>query len=176
MNKKKVFLSAMLIALLLAVSVGGTIAWLTDNSGPVTNTFTPAQVDTEIEEVFAGNAKTSIKVRNVSDVKNIPAYIRVALVGNWCDADGNIVEPWTPSFTLGDGWDDGNDGYYYHKEPVAVGDTTSELLGSAISGTDANKSGLRLIVTVIQQGIQSEPTSVVAENWGVTVSGTTISK
>ena len=176
MNKKKAFLLAMLIALLLAVSVGGTIAWLTDNSGPVTNTFTPAQVDTEIEEVFAGNAKTSIKIRNVSNVKNIPAYIRVAVVGNWCDASGNIVEPWTPSFTLGAGWDDGADGYYYHKEPVAVGDTTSELLGSEISGTDANKSGLRLIVTVIQQGIQSEPISVVQGKWGVTVSGTTISK
>lgn len=44
--------AALLLALVLALTVvvGGTIAWLTDDSGPVVNTFTPSKVQVDIRE------------------------------------------------------------------------------------------------------------------------------
>lgn len=38
------------IALLVGTAVGGTLAWLTDNSGPVMNTFTVGNIDIDLEE------------------------------------------------------------------------------------------------------------------------------
>jgi len=38
------------IVLVLVVGVGATLAWLTDKSGPVTNTFTPSTIDIELDE------------------------------------------------------------------------------------------------------------------------------
>jgi len=49
MKKSKVLLLLVCAALLVAVSVMGTLAWLTDKSA-VTNTFTVGQVDIEVDE------------------------------------------------------------------------------------------------------------------------------
>lgn len=43
---------ALVLALVLLIGsvVGGTLAWLTDNSGPVTNTFTESNIEIELDE------------------------------------------------------------------------------------------------------------------------------
>lgn len=175
-NKKKSILLLITIAALLLAAVGGTVAYLVTSTDPVVNTFTPASVDTEIDETFEDNVKSSIKVINNG---NIPVYVRVAVVGNWVK-DGKVVDSWTPGFTVGEDWDEGGDGYYYYTKPVEakVGDTpgvTTDLLGSSIEAAP-RADGTILEVTVIQQSIQAEPTSVVVDEWGVTLSGTSISK
>lgn len=49
-NMKKILVLALAALLLVAVGVGGTLAWLTATSGPVTNTFTPAGIEIELKE------------------------------------------------------------------------------------------------------------------------------
>lgn len=168
--KIKTILTLAALALLLTFAVGGTLAYLIAGTDEVENVFTPAQVDTEIKETIENNAKTSITVENVQNDKNIPAYVRVAVVGNWCDASGNIVEPWDGEFSYNmTDWTKEGD-YYYYKRVLAVGAETENLLaeGETISGTstDPSKEGLHLEVTVIQQAVQSEPNNAVKDAWG----------
>ena len=47
------------VVLLLGVAIGGTIAWLSTKTTPVTNTFTPAKVTCKVEEDF--DADTGVK-------------------------------------------------------------------------------------------------------------------
>lgn len=56
--KKKIALSIAAIALVICCAVGGTLAWLTDQTGPVVNTFTVGNIDitlTESEGVTSSN-------------------------------------------------------------------------------------------------------------------------
>lgn len=149
------------VAVLLLATVGGTLAYLTDRTDELTNTFTPTKVDTEIDEEFDGSTKSQIIISNASD--SIKVYVRVALVGNWVNAEGKIVRPWDVSFTLGRNWVKHTDGYYYYTQPVEAGQATTNLLGTGIEASIENGETLEL--TVIQQAVQAEPSTVVDEVW-----------
>ena len=76
-----------------------------------------------------------------------------------------------PGFTLGNGWF-AKDGFYYYNKPVAPdAKPANDLIGSSGIAlkeyTDAD--GGRQVIEVIAEAIQSVPTSVVADNWNVTV-------
>lgn len=51
-NTLKPMLIAMAVVLLLGCVTGGTLAWLTSTTGPVTNTFTTADVSITLTETF----------------------------------------------------------------------------------------------------------------------------
>ena len=169
MNRRKSITLAILVVLLLTFAVSGTIAYITTQSGPVENVFTPAKVDTEIEEEFNdNNVKTSVVIKNTvaAEYGGIPVYVRVAIVGNYVDnTTGEIVAAWTPSFTVDSGWTMVGD-YYYYTSEVAPGGETTNLLGSPISPDTATYPNAHLEVTVIHQSIQSEPTSAAQSAWG----------
>lgn len=57
MNKKKLTI-AISVALIALLAIGGTLAWLTDKSGPVTNTFTAGDVDIKLTETDATGNET----------------------------------------------------------------------------------------------------------------------
>lgn len=168
MKHKKSLLAAILVVILLASAVSGTIAYLKASTQKVVNKFTPAKVDTKIEESFTNGNKSSITVKNSSDSDAIPAYVRVAIVGNWCDEEGKVVEAWNEDITIDEtAWEKHADGFYYYKKKLPVGSETENLLKVAIASTDDAHPGLHLEVTVMQQAIQSEPKTAVTEKWGV---------
>lgn len=55
--KKKIALSIAAIALVICCAVGGTLAWLTDKTGPVTNTFTVGNIDITLAETTGNSYK-----------------------------------------------------------------------------------------------------------------------
>ena len=166
MKHKKSLLTVILVVILLTSAVSGTIAYLKTSTGTVTNTFQPSKVDTKIVEGFDQNGnKNSIVIANKAD--STSAFVRVAIVGNWCDSNGNIVEPWNGSLTLGADWNQSGD-YYYYTKALAAGESTGNLLGAAISAEHLTNDNLSLEITVMQQAIQSEPLSAVSQKWGVT--------
>ena len=55
--KKKFALSIAAIALVICCAVGGTLAWLTDKTGPVTNTFTVGNIDITLAETTGNSYK-----------------------------------------------------------------------------------------------------------------------
>lgn len=55
--KKKIFIPIIALALVVCCAVGGTIAWLTDVTDPVTNTFTVGNIDIELIETTGATYK-----------------------------------------------------------------------------------------------------------------------
>ena len=55
--KKKIALSIAAIALVICCAVGGTLAWLTDKTGPVVNTFTVGNIDITLAETTGNSYK-----------------------------------------------------------------------------------------------------------------------
>lgn len=150
------------LALILVLAVGGTVAYIFTQTGPVINTFTPADAKITVNEEISSNQKTSITVVNNST--GVPVYIRVALVANMIDEDKNVTGTASvPTFTPGDNWIVGNDGYYYYTEPVPVGGSTGNLLQSPMT-LDENMQ-----VVVLADAIQAMPKQAVIDAWGVTV-------
>lgn len=153
------------LCLIFALAVGTTFALLKANTEPVTNTFTAAKSGTDIVEKLDGSQKTSIAVKNTGTAVS---YVRVKLVMNWVDENGNVsAEPVniTPSIT--DNWFL-KDGIYYYKMPVAAKDFTTNLLKTPIT-QDAAPEGYHLEVTVLAESIQAAPSKAVTDSWGVRV-------
>lgn len=177
-TKKPVALVAILV--LLCCAVAGTVAYLVTSTNPVTNTFTPASVSTEVKETFENGVKSDVKIKNTG---NIDAYIRAAVIVNWADAQGNVYGGATPvadtDYTLtlktgeNENWFQGSDGYYYCKTSVASRSETPVLIESCAKTTGARvPEGYDLQVTILADGIQSEPVKAVSEAWPAVRVGT----
>lgn len=168
-KKLAVLLAA--VTLLLTFTVSGTVAFLTENTESLTNTFIPVELDTVIVESVSAGQKTSIKVQNIQADNHIDVYVRVAVVGNWVDENGAIVAPWELSAYNTASWTKRSDGFYYYNSVLLVGDTTAELLASGgIKESDYTRpeGADHLVVTVVHQSIQAEPATVVQSAWGWT--------
>lgn len=169
--KRSLVLVVSVLALVLAVA-GGTLAWLTANSGPVTNTFTPAQVTCTVEETFDGTTKSDVKIKNTS---NIDAYIRAYVVVTWKDAEGNVYgklpvkdTDYTMTMPNNTKWFKSGD-YYYYPDAVPSGASTGMLIKECkLIGTPP-ADGYSLSVEIIAEAIQSLPATTVASVWPVTV-------
>lgn len=150
---KSIVLLAVL-AVMLALPVSGTMAYLVVGTGELVNTFTPVQVDTVINETVVKGSKSAIKVENKDDEKNIPVYVRVAVVGNWVNESGQIVAPW-PAPACASGWTKAGDGFYYYNSVLQVGTETSELFSVAITEEGKPDGADHLVVTVVHQAVQA---------------------
>lgn len=159
------------VVLLLALAVGGTIAWLSTKTTPVTNTFTPAEVNCKVEEKFDKTTGEKTNV-NVTNTGNIAVYIRAKLVTyRTNDARqhiGGTAE--LPKFKLGENWVE-KDGYYYYTLPVAPGKKPAANLADSMTLEKSYKDadGGKQALDVMAEAIQSEPEKAVGEAWGVTI-------
>ncbi len=168
LRRGKLTSTVVAIALLLTLTVGGTVAWLFTKTDPVTNTFTPSSVTCEVTEDF--NKETGVKENvNVKNTGNIAAYIRVKLVTYRTNDNGQHIGGTAslPEFTLGTGWVKyGN--YYYYTLPVAPNQMPATNLANsmtlAVSYDDAD--GGKQAIDVMAEAIQSVPQAAVQAAWG----------
>jgi hypothetical protein len=154
------------LCLIFALAVGTTLAYLKANTSPVTNTFTAAKSDIKIDEDVTGGQKKSIIVQNTGTATS---YVRVKLVCNWVDKDGDVSATPVPAPTITNSdWLE-KDGIYYYTKPVAPTGQTSNLLdGNPITQPNAPE-GCHLEVTVLAESIQAAPSKAVTDSWGVRV-------
>jgi hypothetical protein len=146
------------VAMLLCCTVGGSLAWLVSNTASVTNTFTPGQVTSYVDESFDGTTKSNVKVTNTGNVR---AYIRAAIVVNWADGDGNVsgIKPvrgtdYTLDLNLGEKWLEGSDDYYYYAQRVNPEKDTDVLIKSCKQ--TGSLTGYQLQVTILADAIQAD--------------------
>jgi len=96
------------------------------------------------------------------------SYVRVKLVMNWVDENGNVSA--TPVNITVD-YDNTNwfeqDGIYYYKMPVAPDGKTENLLkaDSPITEPADKPAGCHLEVTVLAESIQAAPSKAVEGAW-----------
>ena len=159
------------LCLIFALAVGTTVALLKANTAPVTNTFTAAKSKITIEEKTDNGIKSEIYVKNEGTATS---YVRVKLVCNWVDKDGNVSATPVPAPTITNSDWFVKDGIYYYKMPVAPKDQTSNLLNdNPIEQPEGAPDGYHLEVTVRAESIQAAPSKAVTESWGVGVDSVT---
>ena len=175
-KNNKSFLLLASLALIVTAVIGTTMAYLVSDTPAVINTFTPARVDSYVDESFNGTTKEYVKIQNTGD---IPAYIRVALICTWKDAKGNFVSE--PAYledldiVWGELGEDGDDadkgywvesaGYYYYSTEVPAGGFTGNLIDSATVETE---NGYQFNLEIISSAIQAKPANVVTDVWDFT--------
>ena len=162
--------TTMLIAtvLLLALAIGGTIAWLSTKDAPIQNKFLPSKVTCEVQEKFDGTTGEKTKV-NVKNTGTIDAFIRVKLVTYRTNDQGQHIGGTAslPSFVLGADWVKYGD-YYYYTKPVAPNQTPATNLTDSmtLTGSYADTDGGKQAVDVMAEAIQSVPVEAVQAAWG----------
>lgn len=101
---------AMMLSLVLVIGcvVGGTLAWLTANSDPITNTFTESNIDITLSENNPAN-RTAQMIPGWTITKN--PEVTVAADSEDCWLFVKITESTTPdldayiSYAIADGWE-----------------------------------------------------------------------
>lgn len=155
MKNRKILL---LVLLLFAASmgIGGTLAYLTDTTEEIENTFLPGIVPPSIEEEFDGRIKENVCVRNDG---NINAYIRAHAVITWKDEQGNLA-PQQPvagkDYTIqwaDSAWQKYGD-YHYCLTPVKPQESTPVLIHKVVQ--KAEKEEYSLVVEIAAQTIQAD--------------------
>lgn len=161
------------VVLLLGVAIGGTIAWLSTKTTPVTNTFTPAEVTCDVTENFDENTGVKTKV-NVTNTGNIDVYIRVKLVTYRTNDAGQHIGGTAelPKINLGENWVKYG-GYYYYTLPVEPKAQPHTNLADRMtlekSYKDEDADGGKQALDVMAEAIQSAPEKAVADAWGVKI-------
>ena len=165
---KKLLIIASIVLMVIAV-VSGTIAFLLTNAGPLTNTFTPSSVSTEITEEFDGKVKSNVNAMNTGDTE---VYIRIRLVTYRVNDAGERIGGTAeiPEFTLGKDWVK-YDEHYYYTLPVAPGQKPANNLIDRIELKEYDDAdGGKQVIEVIAEAIQSDPAAAVNDAWGVSIS------
>ncbi len=180
-TSRKKWLTGIIAAVVtVCIAVGGTIAFLTAYTEPITNTFQMSTVDIDITDEVEDGVKKDVGVTNNS-TDGVPIYARIRFVTYWEDEDGNIVaSDEQPILPFEDGAKDaeGKDmeldtenwfeynGYYYYKHSIPA-DTDPVILFDSFKMQE--KDGLHQVLEVLAEGIQSMPEEAVEDAWGMTV-------
>ncbi len=174
---KKTKILLVCLILIATVAVGTTTAFLIDESGILTNTFNPNDVNTEVEETLSGNVKSNVKIKNVGTTD---AFIRAYISVSWQDAQGNVFgtapvlgTDYTMSTDTTGAWVKAADGFYYHVKSVAAEMSTSVLINSCSPVAGRAPDGYELTVEILGSGIQNKPVRVVKDKWQSGVSDAT---
>ena len=140
-----------------------TIRYTNDRTAePVTDNFEEAYVACDI--VAGENG-----LYTVTNTGNVSAYIRVTAIPMWVNASGeaHFTEP-VVTFTADENWIAADDGYYYYKTSVAVGDSVTITLIHD-DGTDPCPVGYVLDMNFVAEVIQSVPNMAVQDAWDITL-------
>ena len=155
--KSKISLWASVLALVIVIGVGVTMALSAVNSNPVNNTFAVADIDTEIDEVLDnGNKQVSITNNGPSD-----AYVRARIMVSGVNPGNVVIVDKVPTtveankvylvmqnngigdkqWTKEDSNTNGNysDDFYYYLGVLAEDQKSANLLEKVVLGSNLQK-------------------------------------
>lgn len=172
-------LMLVLLLLVILVSVGTTLAYLSTKTESIENTFTSADVSSEVEETFDGTTKTEVSIKNTGKVD---AYIRAVVIVTWVADEGADVyatkpvedEDYKISYASEVNWKKGANDFWYFTSPVGTGESTADLIKSCTVVEGKAPEGYHLSVEIVASAIQASPETVVETQWGVTVENNVI--
>ena len=126
--KKKSLALLLAIAIVVVGAVAGTVAWLTDQTPSVTNTFTTSDINIELKEtknnfqmIPGWNIEKDPKVTVKTGSEACYLFVKLEKSDNFADF---------MTYKMADGWQalSGNAGVYYREVAAATADTTFEVL------------------------------------------------
>lgn len=135
--KKKSLALLLAIAIVVVGAVAGTVAWLTDKTPSVTNTFTTSDINIELKEtknhfqmIPGWDIEKDPKVTVKADSEACYLFVKLEKSTNF---DTFMT------YEMAEGWTalPGNDGVFYREVAAATADTTFEVLkGNQVSVKD----------------------------------------
>lgn len=172
-NMKKILILSLAALLLVAVSVGGTIAFLTDTTDAVTNVFTTSHVDITLEETEQTYKMIPGAVLPKDPTVTVLADSEACWVFVKIDEEGNVAN--YIEYTVASPWQavPGYTGVYYIEQaatatdvpyPVLANDqvTVKEGLDNAdMTAAETNQPKL----TFTAYAVQKEAAGSAAEAW-----------
>lgn len=125
---RKAFLFALAAVLLIGCSVGGTLAWLTANTGAVTNTFTVGDIEIDLAESEELDLKM---VPGCTIAKDPKVTVKAGSEACWLFVkieESNVDDFIT--YNVAEGWTALTDvnGVYYREVPATTADTAFDIL------------------------------------------------
>ena len=124
--KKKTLISIIAVALVICVSIGGVLAYLTATTNEVVNTFTVGNINLDLTETTGNQYKMvpgqpitkDPKVTVKANSEESYVFVKVTKSTN-----ANFDDYMT--YDIADGWTalDGNDGVYYREVTATTADT-----------------------------------------------------
>ena len=164
-NLRRVLLTVALVAVVACASIGGTIAWLVDSTGPVTNTFTVGDINIDLTETGATNNQKDYKFVPGDTLSKDPKvtveanseacwlFVHVAesnntLPGSISSDSAEKVISWS----IANGWTavPGHAGYYYREVSAQ---TTAQDFNILAGGTTANQNGQVTVSENVEKGM-----------------------
>lgn len=152
-NARRILLLVGLMSLVAVISIGGTIAWLTDSTETITNTFTSSNIDITLEEsenldlkMVPGNDITKDpKVTVATGSEDCWLFVKLEKSTNYGDflKDYVIADGWIQLTKVVDGVETNVDGVYYRT-------VTTEQMGTQIPVLKDNKVTVLESVTKTQ--------------------------
>lgn len=126
----KAFAAVLALVLVLGCALGGTVAWLVAESGPVTNTFTYGDINIALTETTGVDYKIipgvdiakDPKVTVKADSEACWLFVKVEETGTF--VDGKVT------YSVADGWTalTGQPGVYYREVGAVTADTDFYVL------------------------------------------------
>lgn len=161
------------VTILVLGATFGTLAYLSAQTNQIVNEFTPSRVTSYVvENDSRGTTKKDVKIQNTGDTE---AFIRASIVITWqrYNETTQMYEVCYDSPTSDDyvidlnssDWFLGSDGYYYYKNSVKPGLTTSNLINSITPVNTNTPEGYGLCVEILSSAIQYVPASAVESAW-----------
>ena len=173
--KKKTLAIALAVVLVLCCAVGGTLAWLSDKTGPVTNTFTAGDISIDLTEttnnykMVPGN--TIAKDPTVTVNANSEACWLFVKVEKTNTPDNYLT------YTIDSGWTalTGVDGVYYREVAASTTDQSFAVLtdNQVVVKNSVTKTMLETAktsaptLTFTAYAVQKDNVANAAEAWNV---------
>ena len=188
-NARRILLLVGLMSLVAVISIGGTIAWLTDKTDAVTNTFTTSDISIELAEtksnfkMVPGN--TIDKDPKVTVKANSEACWLFVKIEESANLDDYITYAVDVAVDGADGWIalDGVDGVYYREVDATTADKTFSVLANdnvTVNGTVtkemmdalAEDGAVQPTLTFTAYACQKDNVSTAADAWAKLNPGT----
>ena len=160
----KTFVAMLALVLVIGCAVGGTIAWLTAQTGPVVNTFTYGDINIELTETKPENKQAKI-IPGVDIEKDPKVTVKANSEACWLfvkvEETGTFVDN-KVTYSIADGWTQGDGtnipaNVYYREVNAVTADTSFYVL----KGNTEYPNG---VVTVSEELTKAEVNSITAEN------------
>ena len=129
--KKKTLISIIAVALVLCVSVGGVLAWLTDKTDPVVNTFTVGNIDLTLAETTTNYKMVPGATIDKDPVVTVKADSEKCWVFVKFEKSANLDSFIT--YAEADGWtrlEGVDDEVYYRVQDATAADVTYRVLAN----------------------------------------------
>lgn len=155
--KKKTLISIIAVALVLCVSVGGVLAWLTDSTASIKNTFTVGNINIDLSESDDLNLKMvpgatitkDPKVTVEANSEDCYLFVKVEKSANFDDF---------MTYVMADDWTalDGVPGVYYRE--VATSETDTDFAVLKDNTVIVKDTVTKEMMNAIQDGTANAPT------------------